>query len=87
MATRLQRLRHRAGVRTGVCDACGRHVPASLLAECDVEGLRGSEICPYCEGERRFAPSYNDLREVSQIDVPDATEDDLLPRGAAIYWR
>lgn len=87
MATRLQRLRHRAGVRTGVCAACGRHVPASLLVECDVQGLRGSEVCPFCEGERRFAPSYSDLRVETVVDVPDETEDDLLPRGAAIYWR
>ena len=87
MATRLQRLRHRAGERTGICDACGRHVPASMLVECDVEGLRGSELCPYCEGERRFAPSRQDLRDESVVDVPDATEDDDLPRGAPVYWR
>lgn len=87
MPSRLQRLRHRAGVRSEICETCGRHVPATLLVECDVQGLRGAAVCPFCEGPRRFNPSYQDLRVHDDIDIPDQTEDDDLPRGADIYWR
>lgn len=85
MPSRLQRLRHSYGEETGVCEACGRHVPRTLLVTCDVQGLRGADLCPYCEGERRFLPSYQDLRGDIQIDIPEP--DDTLPRGGDIYWR
>lgn len=86
MATRLQRLRDRAGEETGICEACGRHVPRSLLVECDVEGLRGKDLCHYCEGNRRFEPSYLDLKVDDPIvEIPEP--DDESPRGGEIYWR
>lgn len=86
MATRLQRLRHLANARTGVCHACGRHVPVTDLVTCDVEPFRGGEVCPYCFGDMRFQPSPNDLRAEYPVEVPEL-EDDDLPRGAEIYWR
>lgn len=87
MPSRLQRLRHQAGVRSEICELCSRHVPATLLVVCNVQGLRGAAACPYCEGERRFNPSFVDLRVDDHVDVPDQAEDDLLPRGAPVYWR
>lgn len=86
MATRLQRRRHLANARTGVCHACGRHVPVTDLVTCEVEGLRGYDVCPYCFGEMRFKPSYDDLRAEFPIEVPQEEEDDL-PRGADVFWR
>lgn len=86
MATRLQRLRHLSGVRTGVCHACGRHVPVTNLVTGEVEPFQGFEICSFCFGDMRFIPSPGDLHREFPVEIP-VPDDDDFPLGDEVYWR
>jgi hypothetical protein len=74
------------GVQPEVCDLCGRLVPNDQLIVSDVEGLRGYAVCPYCEGDRRLLPSWQDLRRHHHVTHPEyPTREE--PTGAGLWWK